>query len=117
MKIQFLFLIIIDTSQKVFCGKNHLIKQFCFCIYKQHFLLFPATEYSPACPNINKELGQGTWSDDKYIERFGSTDNQPWNLIANDQSTVNCCDENGGCIRIGEKIGRVLNFNYFQKDS
>ena len=85
-----------------------MIKQFSFCIYKQHFLLFPATEYSQACPNINKPLGQDTWSDDKYIEWFGSTDNQPWNLIANDQSTVNCCDDNGGCIRIGETIGRVL---------
>ena len=27
MKIQFLFLILIDTSQKVFCGKNHFIEQ------------------------------------------------------------------------------------------
>ena len=71
----------------------------------QHFFLFLATEYSQACPVIKKQLGQGEWSDDKYILHFGSTDNQPWNLIASDQSTVNCCDDNGKCIRIGEMIG------------
>ena len=35
----------------------------------------------------------------------------------NEQATVNCCDENGGCIREGNKIGKcfktLLKYGYF----
>ena len=65
-----------------------------------------------ACPQTTKPLGStdaGKHVKGFWAQHFGSIDNQPWTLIANEQATVNCCDENGGCIRMGKKIGKYFN--------
>ena len=129
-KLQYIFLTLLASASFqdvfVYCdGKYPLSETDNITYYKlaityQYILVFLATDYLHACPNPDKPLG---WTDaGKFVKEiwpkyFGSLDNQPWTLIANEQATVNCCDENGGCIREGNKIGKcfktLLKYGYF----
>ena len=54
-------------------------------------------EYVHSCPT--QQFGQGTMSDSKWNSNFESTENQPDTLVALGRSPVNCCNDNGDCLR------------------
>ena len=62
------------------------------CKFK--FLLFLAeAEYLQGCTKNGKELGKGHKSDDWWIEKFDSLENQPWSLIWKGLAAVRCCSD------------------------
>ena len=56
-----------------------------------------AVEYQHACAKQN--FGQGGMGDSSWNKYFDSTENQPDFLMSLGKSPINCCNDNGDCLR------------------
>ena len=71
-------------------------------------------DYLPACPTAEL-LGYSATdglSETSWVAKFGSIYNQPWTLIHDELSTVNCCnDTDGTCQRQYGDTGGCYPYN------